>query len=358
MADVNHRLLRLAREARQLPQVALGEKTGIAQGTISKYEKGLLNPSSQHLAVIADALEFPPSFFLQADVRPANVLYRSRSLRSAKAEAAVRARLNLARLVAIRVLEGIDIDAPARFPGPDTNFGSPSQAAGEIRRIWWLPPGPIDNVADSIESAGGVVIPVNLGNDAVTAAYMQPMGDPVRWFFVNTNVAAGDRIRFSLAHELGHAVLHTFDPLPDNAEAEQEAHEFSAAFHLPEQDLRADFPRGRVELFDLLELKSQWGVSIQAIASRAQKLDLITRDDLTRLYKQLSARGWRTREPGHVPLERGRVFSAALDVHRGEHGFTDRDLASLAHMNVDGLADLFPEHFAPQQRRLRVVSAG
>jgi IrrE N-terminal-like domain len=158
-----------------------------------------------------------------------------------KAEAAVRARLNLARLVAIRVLEDIDVDTPARFPDPDVIFDSPSQAAAEVRRSWWLPPGPIDNVADAIEAAGGVVVPVDLGNDAVTAAYMQPMGDPVRWFFVNTNAAAGDRVRFALAHELGHAVVHTFDLLPENAEAEREAHEFAAA--LPSAGER---PQGRI----------------------------------------------------------------------------------------------------------------
>jgi Zn-dependent peptidase ImmA (M78 family)/transcriptional regulator with XRE-family HTH domain len=357
VADINHRLLRLAREARQLPQVELGVRTGIAQGTISKYEKGLINPSTEHLDALAAALQFPTSFFCQADVRPANVLYRSRSLRSAKAEAAVRARLNLARLVAIRVLEGIDVDTPARFPDPDVIFDSPSQAAAEMRRSWWLPPGPIDNVADAIEAAGGVVVPVDLGNDAVTAAYMQPMGDPVRWFFVNTSAAAGDRVRFALAHELGHAVVHTFDLLPENAEAEREAHEFAAAFHLPDNDLRAEFPRQRLQLSDLLDLKMQWGVSMQAIASRAQKLGLITKDDLTRLYKQISARGWRTREPGPVPLERGRVFSAALDVHRREHGLTDQELAALVHMDLGGLADLFPEHFSRQDRRLRVVSS-
>lgn len=46
------------------------------------------------------------------------------------------------------------------------------------------------------------------------------------------------------------------------------------------------------------------------------------------------------------------MWPAALDVHRTRHGSTDDELAHLACLTPDDLADLFPRNFAP---RLRVV---
>src|SRR4051812_10256655 len=94
-AQISHTLLRVAREGTGLTQKDLARESGVAQGSISRYEKGLQTPTPSQLQALADALGFAPGFFLDRDARPAAVLYRSRSLRSAKLETHVRARLNL-----------------------------------------------------------------------------------------------------------------------------------------------------------------------------------------------------------------------------------------------------------------------
>ncbi len=53
----------------------------------------------------------------------------------------------------------------------------------------------------------------------------------------------------------------------------------------------------RVTLDDLLVLKSRWKVSVSAMIMRCYQLNLISDDDRVRLYKSLSARGWRRKEP-------------------------------------------------------------
>lgn len=358
MSDINHALLKVAREAKGWTQTDLATRVAINQGTISKYEKALDRPGEKHLGAIAEALGVPVAFFFDTDARPAAVLYRSRALRSAKLEAHVRARLNVARLIAQRLLDDIGVETTATFPDPDTDLGDPEQAAEALRAVWWVPPGPIDDISDLIERAGGVVLRVDLGTDDVVAAYMHPLGDPTRWFFVNTRVTAGDRVRFSLAHELGHAVMHEAMVLPDTREAEKQSHSFAGAFLLPRPELRRALPRARLELRHLLDLKREWGVSMQTIALRAREIGAISQAELTRLYKQISYRGWRQTEPGTIDVERPTIFDAALTVHRRDHGLNDAQLAQVSKVTEPMLASLFPESFAaPSPSHLRVVSA-
>jgi Zn-dependent peptidase ImmA (M78 family)/DNA-binding XRE family transcriptional regulator len=355
--DFNPALLKLAREAQGLTQSELARRSDIGQGTISKYEKGLTRPSVEQVVAIAEALDFPPAFFADREARPATVLYRSRTLRSAKLEAHVRARLNLARLVSQKLLTDVAIDLVARFPEPDQTFPSPDAAAIELRRAWSIPDGPIENVTELLELAGGIVVRAELPTDQVVAAYMHPLDDPNRWFFVNASVHAGDRIRFSLAHELGHAVLHESALTPDTRLAETESNLFAGAFLLPAAEFRRALPRGRLQLEHLVELKRVWRVSIQTLLMRARQIEAITAADLTRLYKELSYRGWRASEPVHVEPEPPTVLPAVMRVHRDEHGLTDQDLTEWSCVSREVAHDLLPDLFeAPRGRGLRVVS--
>ena len=324
---------------------------------MSKYEKGLQTPSDGQLELLAKALGYPIEFFLQAEARPTTVLYRTRVLRSAKLEGQVRARLNLARLVVGRLLEDLNVEAVTHFPEPDQSYDSPEQAAASLRTAWGVVPGPVDSLSELIEYAGGVVVRVDLGTDQAIAAYLHPLGDPIRWFFVNSRVTSGDRIRFSLAHELGHAVLHEAALLPDSRDAERHANQFAGAFLLPTADLLAELPRRRMDLEDLLVLKQRFGVSMQAAAMTAHRAGAISQDELTRLYREISYRGWRTSEPGAVAIERPTILHDAISVHRDAHGYSDAELAHIAHVTPAVLADLLPEYFqAPEPRHLRVIS--
>lgn len=358
MDGFNPGLLKLAREAKGWPQTRLSEESGVAQGTISKYEKGLMEPTHGQLEALADALVLPMEFFMDVAARPAAVLYRSRSLRSARREGLVRARLNLARLVAGRLLEGVAVEGTTRFPEPDQTFGEPEAAADFLRSAWWIASGPIENICDYLELAGGVVVRADLGSDEVAAAYLHPLGDPVRWFFVNTRVIAGDRVRFSLAHELGHAVLHDATMIPDTKEAESGSNRFAGAFLVPERDLAAELPRTKLRLEHLVDLKRRWGVSMQTIAVQAHRIGAISRHDLSRLFREMSVRGYRTHEPVDIVVEKPQIISEALRIHRDEHGFSEEDLAKVAKVEVSTLIDLFPEHFRQPRGRLRVVAEG
>lgn len=353
--DVNHALLRLAREALGKTQAEVAKTSGIAQGTISKYEKGLQDPSLGQLDALCKALDHFPRSFFEQDARPSGVMYRTRALRSVKLETKVRGRMNLIRLVVSRLLDDITVVETTRFPEPDRVYASPEEAAMLLRRSWGIVPGPIASVSDLLEHAGGIVVPANLGSDAVVAAYMNPLGEQRRWFFINTRILAGDRLRFSLAHELGHAVMHDAALLPESKEAEQESHRFAAEFLLPKADLLAEISRRRLQLADLYTLKLRFGIAMQAVLMSAYRAGVVTDSHRTTLFRQISARGWRVNEPGEVPVERPFLLQQVLRIHREEHGFSEDDLERTTLVPRKVLADLLPDYFTPVPTTLRLV---
>jgi Zn-dependent peptidase ImmA (M78 family) len=179
------------------------------------------------------------------------------------------------------------------------------------------------------------------------------------WFLVNTREDAGDRVRLSLAHELGHAILHRMLPSVDEAETELQAFRFAAAFLMPPDQFDSSVPFDALTLSDARRLKQAFQVSMQAIIRAAFDRGRISRSRYTSLYKQLSARQWRSQEPDPVPLEVPQVWPEVLRVQRDEHGYTDDELASIARVTPTLLGDLFPEQFRrrPALRSVSVSSA-
>lgn len=62
--------IKAARLIRRMSQQALADAVGVSKMAISKYERGLINPSSKMLIAIAAATDFQMSFFLR---RPAPI---------------------------------------------------------------------------------------------------------------------------------------------------------------------------------------------------------------------------------------------------------------------------------------------
>lgn len=358
MSEFNFRMLRLARDYRGLTQTALGNLTALPQARLSRLETGQTSPDDHDLRALVSVLSFPREFFFEPGVPAAVPLFRKRAIRSARRLNSIQARLNLAVLVAERLLEaGVDIEPPQYFPSPGHfSADEPSLAAAELRRDWRLPLGRVDDVTQLIETTAGIVLRVDFGSDDASAAFIATRSGSRLWFLVNSRETAGDRVRLSLAHELGHAVLHRMLPTIEEGESELQAFQFATALLLPADQFDAAVPYDALTLARARDLKGAFGVSIQAIVRAAYDRGRITRDRYSSLFKQLSARQWRVVEPDPVPLETPHLWGEVLRVHREEHGYADASLAIIARVPTGDLGELFPDSFPPM-RALRVVSS-
>jgi len=354
---LNFRMLRLARELRTTTQTELARTAGIPQARLSRIESGQLTAAATELNALAAALELPSGFLIEPGVPAAAPLFRKRAIRSVKRVSAIQARLNTAVLIAQRLLDaGVELDPPQTFPEPgDFPAHEPVLAAEELRRAWRLPVGRVDNLTAVIESAAGIALYIDFGDDDATAAFINTPGDERMWFLLNSRERAGDRLRLSLAHELGHAVLHRLLPTAEQAEQELQAFQFAAALLLPADEFDRAIPYGALTLSKARALKETYWVSIQAIIRAAYDRGRISRDRYTSLFKQLSARGWRTEEPAPIPREHLQLWPEVLRVHREHHGYSDEDLAAVARVGVTTLSDLFPNDFVAPRPPLRVV---
>ncbi|MFX5225882.1 ImmA/IrrE family metallo-endopeptidase, partial [Acinetobacter baumannii] len=83
--------------------------------------------------------------------------------------------------------------------------------------------------------------------------------------FIDKNMPS-DRQRFTLAHELGHAIMHK---LPSE-NMEDEANRFASALLMPSKDIRP-YLTGKITLEKLATLKLVWKVSMNALLKTAER---------------------------------------------------------------------------------------
>ena len=298
-APVNPEMMVLARESRGLTQSAVAGLLGVTQGHWSKVEAGLLPPTEPQTARLSRLLDYPIAFFESNDPvygpSVSEFFHRKRKTAPTKTVAMIHARLNIRRMHAARLLRAAEIPS-LNIPrvDPDEYSGAADEIARVVRATWQLPRGPIKNITTLIETAGGVVVPMSFGTSMVDAMSQWVPGLPPM-FFVNQDTPV-DKQRLSLAHELGHLVMHA---LPRDR-MEEEAMEFAGEFLLPGAEIR---PRlVKVTLPQLAALKPHWRVSMAALLHRANELGAISERTYRFRWTQMGKAGYRTRKPPEVDL--------------------------------------------------------
>jgi Zn-dependent peptidase ImmA (M78 family)/transcriptional regulator with XRE-family HTH domain len=367
MATFNHHMMILAREARGLTQAELAERLKVGQGTLSKYETGFHVPPDDFVDYLSKSLGFPAPFFSEAGV-PYGMPpfhYRRRKKLSAKALGKIVAEMNIRRMHLNKLLLSFDwktnnfipeID-PDEYRGRGKAHLTTEDAARSVREMWMVPKGPIDNMIGLLEGNGGIVIPCDFGTDLLDAMSQRIDGMPVL-FFVNVDAPA-DRLRHTLAHELGHMVLHTVTVKSDE-EMEDEADAFAGAFLLPSDEIRPQLRR--FDLRQLANMKVYWRVSMASIAVRAERLKLITPYQSKMFWIEMSKLGYRKREPNEPPKEHPKLLRHIVAIHVNKLGYSLTEMAKLLHLRSEEYMEMYrpdvlgdPFGSAGERPRLRIV---
>lgn len=337
-----------ARRARGLTQEELATTAGVTQAALSRYENDQREPDDTVLVALAEALGVTESFLRSAGRLRGAMAIDAHMRRQATAKPTVwrqlEAKLNMYRMHARYLFEEVSLHADQRVPTFDPIDVDPAAAARLVRMQWRIPAGPVRHLAQWMEAAGCLIIEEDFGTPRVDGLSQWIDDHPV----VLANLRSPtDRKRLTFAHELGHLVLHSTNVSPD---MEQEANKFAAEFLMPAEVIRPQLRQ--LTLGRLLDLKREWGVSIQALIERASGLGLVSSTQRTNLYKTLSARGWRTREPAsdELPPEQP-VLPRSIGDALVAKGFSAAQIADLA-----GFSETSREHpFQPAQRYLRAV---
>ena len=323
---VNPQMLVVARESRGLTQALVAEQIGVNQATLSKYESGLLNVADDDLAALANFLDFPISFFFQTDrvcgFGSACFYHRKRARMPVAELRRIQAWLNIFRFHTTRLLRGVEVVAENRFLRLDVDeHRGPEEVARLVRQEWGVPMGPVSHVVNAVETAGAILLSIPLGTAALDAISQIAPGQPPV-IFINNSVS-GDRLRFTLMHEVGHVIMHQ---LPSD-DMEGQADRFAAEYLMPAREIKSSLRNLRLE--QLPALKLHWKVSMIALVKRAFDLGQLSARRYRSLCTELSSAGWRMHEPVEVPTEKPAVLGKILRVHLDQHGYTIAELSKL-----------------------------
>lgn len=358
--NFNHEMLSLARQYRGMSQAEVAAAAGLDQGHYSRIERGLLNspPLETTKSAIAAALDFPISFFEQWEeinglpLSVHNPFWRKRASMNATDLKRLHAELNIRIMHMRKYLEAIALDTELPLPRLDADeMGGAEKVAATVRRAWLIPDGPIGNLTSYCERAGILVMHCDFA-EKVDGVTMRVRGLPPLIFL--NRAAPADRMRHSLAHELGHLIMHSI-PTDD---MEDEADTFAGEILAPFSQIKRDLIGHRITLERLIQLKMYWRVSAASLLYKAGKYDYLTQNQSDYLWKQFSARGWRNREPEETqfPIEQPRLYEHVVSLHSTEMGYTADDFKEMLRVNDDVLQKLYgiqpPNSGGP---RLRVV---
>ena len=307
--------IRIARLLQGRTQADLAKELQISPAFVCQVEAGTKQPSTDTLAAIATILRVQPDFFertIHDEFRDEECFFRKRKTTPLYVRSRALAHGTFLTELIAALEEKVDLPADSVPHAPEGSKPI-DDIAEDCRQSWGLGVDtPIDNMTRVLENAGVVVADFSSSRkvDAFSRAGAR------RVVVRNSETQSRSRLRFDLAHECGHLVMHVgLDA--SCLELEPAADAFAAAFLLPRRAFAAEFPRGGSPSWDSLRsLKRRWGVSLSAIVRRARDLRLVDALFYQRAYKQMSARGWNTREPDeeYVREERPEMIVMAVRV--------------------------------------------
>ena len=291
--------LRSFRWIEQINQTELGELLGMSTQLVSAIESGRRSATCD-----LTKLGYSPLRLKTADMT--EPLHRQRASTSV---ASTRRAKELLRLAG-EAFGGLKEDIPTSHKDRLERLGSAhsdsevAEFANEVR-VAVLDQeeyGPIKNLTAAVERAGVCLIPT-VGLKGIDGISSWVDGQPV----IGLNIdVPGDRFRMSLAHEIGHLVLHS----KKSDTSEGEAYRFAAALLMHDDEFSAAIPK-RPVLSDFVALKRSWGISVAALVYRAHQFGHLNDRAFRSIQIQMSR--WRKTEPADFAPVHGRLLPALVD---------------------------------------------
>lgn len=345
--------LRNARMYRGLTLTELAKRTEISKQSLSLYENDNNTPDHMKVRLLASELNFPYDYFFQNDnymAKTETTYFRSlasatkkdRTAQSIKLEYVAKMYEILLDYISFPVMNLPSVD----FEGYDDVFECESleavqeieNTADKVRNYWELGTGPIKDFQYLLEKNGIIVTGFDTKEDKIDAFSQRTIvaGNDIYFIAVALGNRPEGRIRFDMAHELGHILLH---PWSEDLEAitkdefkarERQANMFASAFLLPSSSFGKDIAAYPTDLQYYQFMKKKWKVSIQAMIYRTHQLGIMSDNQYQYLMRQVSKNGWRQKEPGDEPYSLNEnIFQGAVDLLLEQNVLTAKEILEL-----------------------------
>jgi len=361
MSDMgNADMMRVARQLRGFQQGDAAQRLSISQAMLSRIENKLAAFTSDLIDRAAAVYELPRTFFTQTDTvfgAPVSVhpMWRKKAAVSAREMEQIVAELNVRLMHLRRLLQAVEVEATYPIPSlPVDEFDSVERIAALVRAQWKMPAGPVQNLTRALEAAGIVVVQSNMAGSVVDGVTFSAPGLPPL-IALNVNQPS-DRARFTMAHELGHLVMHRTQP---TQQMEDQANEFASHFLMPTHDIRPCLTQRRIDLRLFAELKPLWRVSMASLLMRARSLGLLAYNQERYLWQQFSMAKIRLNEPPELDFlpEGATVLPELIEAHISQLGYSISDLAAMLHLQPQELSSLYGLSIVPEPQiaHLRIV---
>lgn len=324
--DFSGQAVKKARLFRGLTMDELARKCEVSHQMISKYENNRSVPTIEVIKKMSSTLNFPIGYFYSnQEISPDNNgFYRKASKVSKRdktrvAELATYANniLNVIKEFVILPKYNDPIEIRRTEVFEDISFEYIEEITLEIRNKFNFGRGPLINLTGFMESLGIIILFSDISNLKIDAYTTFIDETPI--IILNSNKKSASRIRFNLAHELGHILLHRdyrkkYENGGKYMRIEEEANFFAGTFLVPEQGLIDDLTA--INLQHLIVLKEHWQVSIAMLITRANQCNFFSDTHALHLWQQLSRNGWRKSEPldDFIEIEKPVLIKQALDI--------------------------------------------
>nr|WP_319401783.1 XRE family transcriptional regulator [uncultured Carboxylicivirga sp.] len=353
--EINFKQLTFAREYRGYSQSELAKNvSGLSQSNLSKFEKGISTLSEELIVKVIGFLNFPSGFLSKSISNTVeNPHYRKRSTISKKIVTNIESSIKLVGYIVDQMTESIEWPE-FNLDTLDIEDGySVKNIANHTRKSMGLKSGrPVQDIFQLLERHGIVVVEIDITEKFDGASIKSDEGCPI--IIINKRFS-NDRKRFTLAHELGHMIMHVLGgfPIPDYRDhktREREADMFASEFLMPESDIKKSLYG--LKLSSLSELKKYWLTSMASILRRAYDLGCIDKDRYTYLNIEMSRLGLKKNERLNVPIDSPTLFESGYKMHKSDLEYSDEELSKAFCLPVDIINDFCNPRFHKGKMKL------
>ena len=350
--NINPQQLILARVYRQYTQTSLAKNiTGLSQSNLSKFEKGVDILSDDIVMRIVDFLGFPIDFFSKHISNfSENANYRKRASMTKSKRDKIDVTCKIIGYVIDQMSQ--DLEFPRfNLKMIDIEEGyTPIYCARYTRKILGIDSGAVKDINHILESNGIIVIEFDFDSEEFDGvSFISDGGFPI--IIINKNFS-NDRKRFSIAHELGHIIMHSDirNLYPEHRNKEHEANMFASEFLMPEVHIKSDLRN--LSIRNLIQLKQYWLTSMASIIRRAKDLGCISKERYSYLNIELSREGYKKREPADVYIDEPKIFTTSYSLYKDELHYSNNDLSQAFALPLDIIETLF---YNNKSHKLRVI---